>query len=78
MNHAAAVSQTRPAWWLGQLIYCASLAKLHRRDEAAVIIADLRRLRPGFNAAALEVLPFAKSRDLEHLADGLRQAGAFL
>ena len=78
VTHAAAVSQTRPAWWLGQLIYCASLAKLHRRDEAAVILADLGRLRPGFDAAALEVLPFAKRRDLEHLADGLRHAGAFL
>jgi len=75
--HAAAVSETRPAWWLGQLIYCASLAKLQRRDEATVVLADLRRLRPGFDEATLEVLPFARSRDLEHLADGLRHAGAF-
>jgi TolB-like protein/Tfp pilus assembly protein PilF len=74
--HAAAVSETRPAWWLGQLIYCASLAKLQREDEANVVLADLRRLRPGFDASALDVLPFARSRDLEHLADGLRHAGA--
>ena len=76
-HHGAAVSETRPAWWLGQLIYCASLAKLGRRDEAGLILADLRRLRSGLDRTSLAMLPFARTRDLDHLLDGLSEAGAF-
>ncbi len=75
LDHASAVLQMRPSWWLGQLLYAASCAQLGRRDEARPILDELARVRPDITISWLRVLPHAHSRDREHLLDGLRLAG---
>ena len=73
--HAGMVLETRPSWWLGQLIYCASLAQLGRTEEASRILDELKRARPDMSAASLNILPFASTRDRQHLIGGLSKAG---
>lgn len=75
LTHAITVVQTRHSWWLGQIVYAASLAQTGRNQEARQVLHEMIRIRPGMNASWLERLPFANRRDREHLADGLRQAG---
>ncbi|CAN5255124.1 BTAD domain-containing putative transcriptional regulator [soil metagenome] len=75
LAHAGVVSQTRPAWWLGQIVYSASLAQLGRLEDARRILDELRAGRPRLDAGFLSVLPFANPRDRDHLLDGLRKAG---
>jgi TolB-like protein len=70
--HATEVIETRPSWWLGQLIFCATLAQLGRRDEAS---RSFKQVRSRVNASALDVLPFAQASDRERLLNGLRKAG---
>jgi tetratricopeptide (TPR) repeat protein len=74
-DHAGAVLEMRPDWWLGLLIYSASLAQLDRRERALKALNELMRVRPGTNARSLDILPFANTSDREHLLDGLRKAG---
>lgn len=73
--HASAVAQARPAWWLGQIIYAASLGQVGRRDEACRVLDELNQVRPGVNTITLSVLPFAHAHDRAHLIAGLRKAG---
>jgi TolB-like protein len=74
-EHVGVTVQTRPDWWLAQLVATAALGKLGHSDEAARMLDMLRRTRPNINAHELEMLPFATLRDREHLCDGLRLAG---
>jgi hypothetical protein len=62
-------------WWLGEIIYATSLAQLGRSEEAGEIVRELARSRPGIDAAALRVLPFASANDHEHLLADLRKGG---
>jgi adenylate cyclase len=75
LENAAPVVQVRPDWWLGLIMYAASLAQVSRTAEARTICLDLRRLRPEMTIASLNGLPFAKASDRDHVADGLRKAG---
>jgi adenylate cyclase len=73
--HAMDVVGTRPSWWLGQLIFCATLAQLGRYDEAAQALENVKPMRLRMNASTLGILPFACATDRQHLVDGLRKAG---
>jgi TolB-like protein len=75
LEHATLVVQLRPEWWLAQVIYSATLAQAGRVIDAKISCAGLLRLKPGMTIASLQVLPFAKIADREHLGDGLRKAG---
>lgn len=77
-EHAGNAVQTRPDWWLAQLVATAALGKLGLADEAASMLDMLRRTRPALNARELEMLPFATFRDREHLYEGLHLAGLSL
>jgi hypothetical protein len=69
------VVETRPSWWLGQMIFCATLAQLGRYDEAGRALENVRLTPLRMNASTLGILPFASVTDRQHLADGLRKAG---
>jgi len=69
------VVETRPSWWLGHLVSCATLAQLGRHDEAGLALDRAKRMRSRLNASTLGMLPFARSSDRDHLLDGLRKAG---
>jgi TolB-like protein len=73
--HAMDVVETRPSWWLGQLIFCATLAQLGRHDEAVRALDNVTGMRSRMDASTLGILPFARPSDREHLLDGLRKAG---
>ncbi|MBM3647996.1 MAG: hypothetical protein FJX11_09430 [Alphaproteobacteria bacterium] len=73
-NGALAV-QLLPEWWLGLVIYAASLAQAGRLVEARTVAGDLMRVRPDMTVSALESLPFAAASDRDHVAKGLRKAG---
>jgi tetratricopeptide (TPR) repeat protein len=75
LTHASRVLQTRPSWWLGQIVYTTSLAQLGRRDEAYRAMGELKRTLPAMSASSLGTLPFANMHDREHLLEGLRHAG---
>jgi adenylate cyclase len=75
LENAALVVQLRPDWWLGLMMFAASLAQAGRPAEAQTACVDLRRTRPDMTVATLNVLPFAKASDRDHVADGLRKAG---
>jgi TolB-like protein len=72
---ASRVIEANPDWWLGIMIYMASLAKSDRVEEAGVACAELRRAKQDATVASLDDLPFAKESDRAHVAAGLRQAG---
>jgi adenylate cyclase len=74
-EHAGIVVQLRPDWWLALIVYAASLAQLGRMAEAQAVCADLRRAKLDMSVASLDVLPFARASDRDHVADGLRKAG---
>jgi TolB-like protein len=71
--HAMDVVQTRPSWWLGQLIFCATLGQLGRYEEAARALKNAKRIP--LNGSTLGILPFARNSDRQHLIGGLRNAG---
>jgi TolB-like protein len=74
LPHARSVVQARPTWWLGQIIYAASISHIGGEDEARRIASELtssRREMP----ASLAALPFANANDREHLAGDLRKVG---
>jgi adenylate cyclase len=75
LEYAALVVQVRPDWWLGLIIYAATLAQLGRAAEARAACLDLRRAKPDMTVASLKDLPFAKASDRDHVADGLRESG---
>lgn len=75
LSHAEAVNQTRPGWWLAQIVHAATLAQLGRSEEAWDILNELKRARPDLQAGSLDVLPFANASDRDHLLEGLRKAG---
>lgn len=75
VDDAARAVQVLPDWWLGMIVYAASLAQAGRLAEARAVAADLRRVRPGATLASLASLPFARAEDRDHLAQGLRKAG---
>jgi tetratricopeptide (TPR) repeat protein len=75
LEHARAVMQARPDWWLGVLLLSAALGRLGRREEAGRALDDLRRLRAGTTTSSLDMLPFANRHDREHFLEGLREAG---
>lgn len=75
VDDAARAVQVLPDWWLGLMVYAASLAQAGRLAEARTVVADLRRTRPDMTLASLASLPFARATDREHLASGLRRAG---
>jgi adenylate cyclase len=75
LENAALVVQIRPDWWLGLIMYAASLAQVGRSDEARAACLDLRRAKPDMTVASLNGLPFARTADRDHVADGLRKAG---
>jgi adenylate cyclase len=58
------------------VILAASLAQLGRKAEAAAVVDTIRRTDPTFDATIFGS-KFVKSRDLEHLRDGLRKAGLY-
>jgi adenylate cyclase len=74
LENAALVVQLRPDWWLGLIMYAASLAQVGRLAEARTAYFDLRRAKPDMAVASLSDLPFAKASDRDHVADGLRKA----
>ncbi len=78
LEHAGLVLQTRPDWWLAQLVATATHAKLGQVGEAGRMLEELRKAGRFLDGRTLEVLPFATSGDREHLYDGLRQAGLAL
>ncbi|MDP1966126.1 MAG: winged helix-turn-helix domain-containing protein [Reyranella sp.] len=75
VDDAARAVQVLPDWWLGMMIYAASLAEAGRLAEARTVAVDLGRTRPGTTLASLANLPFARAEDRDHLAHGLRKAG---
>jgi adenylate cyclase len=75
IENAALAVQLLPEWWLGLIVYAASLAQAGRLAEARAVGADLRRIKPDATIASLDRLPFAKAADRHRLADGLRKAG---
>jgi adenylate cyclase len=75
LEHAIEVVGTRPSWWLGQMIFCATLAQNGRHDEARQALENVKPMRLRMNAAALGILPFASAGDRRHLVEGLRKAG---
>jgi TolB-like protein len=75
LENAAPVVQLRPDWWLGLIMYTASLAQVGRLAEARTACHDLRRAKPDMTVSALDALPFARASDRDHVADGLRKAG---
>ncbi|HEY4163934.1 MAG TPA: BTAD domain-containing putative transcriptional regulator [Dongiaceae bacterium] len=52
----------------------ACLAQLGRMEEAAVAVAELRRLQPDFSVAALRLRGW-RPADAEHFREGMRKAG---
>ena len=75
LTHARAVAQARSDWWLGQIIYAASLVQSDRLDDARRIVSELMSRRPDFSAAQLAILPFAKAADRARLVGDLQLAG---
>ena len=75
LEHALLVLQHRSDWWLALIIHAATLAQVGQIAEAQAVCADLRRVRPDMTVTSLNVLPFAKVSDRDHVADGLRKAG---
>lgn len=58
------------------VILAAALAQLGRKAEAAAVVDTIRRTDPTFDAS-IYGSKFVKSRDLEHLRDGMRKAGLY-
>jgi TolB-like protein len=75
LGRVSQVMELRPDWWLGIMIYAASLAQSDQVDEARVACAELLRSKPDVTVASLDALPFAKGSDRAHVAEGLRKAG---
>jgi tetratricopeptide (TPR) repeat protein len=75
LERVSQVMELRPDWWLGIMIYVASLAQSGRVDEARMACAELLRSRPDLTVASLDALPFAKGSDRAHVGEGLRKAG---
>ena len=75
LENAALVVQLRPDWWLGLIVYAASLAQVGRLAEAKKTCVDLRGAKPDMTVVSLNGLPFAKASDRDYIADGLRKAG---
>ncbi|WP_422001264.1 winged helix-turn-helix domain-containing protein [Reyranella sp.] len=75
IENAALAVQLLPEWWLGLMVYAASLAQTGRLAEARAVCADLRRVMPDTTVASLDRLPFARAADCDRLGDGLRKAG---
>jgi len=75
VEYAAEVVQLRPDWWLGLIIYVASLAKVDSMAEARAACTDLRAAKPDMTVATLHSLPFANASDRDHVAEGLVKAG---
>lgn len=75
MENAALAVQVLPDWWLGLMLYAASLAQIGRLAEARTIVTDMASARPGVTLASLATLPFARAEDRDHLGEGLRKAG---
>jgi adenylate cyclase len=75
LEYASLVVQLRPNWWLGLIVYAASLAQVGKTAEAGRACIDLRGAKPDMTLASLKDLPFAKASDRDHVADGLRKAG---
>ena len=73
--HVNHVVQLRPQWWLGLILHAASLAQIGRAEDAVRTLKELERVRPGVTCDTLLILPFAETRDREHLLAGLRKAG---
>jgi adenylate cyclase len=65
----------RPDWWLAHMALAVALAQLGRLAEARAACSDLLRLKPDLTLKSLDVLPFAKESDHQHVADGLRRCG---
>jgi TolB-like protein len=74
LEHARIVHQTRPDWWLGQLVLSASLAHLDMDVEARRALDGLRQAHPNLSSM-LEMLPFAQHQDRAHFIGGLSKAG---
>ncbi|MEQ1956810.1 BTAD domain-containing putative transcriptional regulator [Mesorhizobium yinganensis] len=73
--HASAVVQARPVWWLGLLLFAASLAQSGQLGDAGRVLGELTRVLPDTALSALNVLPFASARNREHLLEGVAKAG---
>jgi TolB-like protein len=73
--HASAVVQARPVWWLGLLLFAASLAQMGQCGDAGRVLDELTRVLPDTALSALNVLPFASARDRQHLLEGVTKAG---
>jgi tetratricopeptide (TPR) repeat protein len=75
-RHGARLQTGDGVWPL--VHWAAALGQLGRRDEAAPVVAEICRKRPGFSIAALKAWPHNRGRSapsLEDMADGLRKAG---
>jgi adenylate cyclase len=75
LKHAGLVVELRPDWWLGLIMYTASLAQIGRLKEARTACGVLRRAKPDMTLASLNDLPFAKGSDRDHVAEGLHKGG---
>jgi adenylate cyclase len=75
LEYASVVVQLRPDWWLGLIMYAASLAQAGRPAEARTARIDLQGAKPDMTVASLNSLPFAKASDRDRVADGLSKAG---
>jgi TolB-like protein len=75
LKHAGLVVELRPDWWLGLIMYTASLAQSGRLKEARTACGVLRRAKPDMTLASLNDLPFAKESDRNHVAEGLHKGG---
>ena len=74
LEHAQIVYQTRPDWWLGQLVLSASLAQLDRIGEAQDTLGNLQKSHHDLGSM-LTMLPFAQQHDLTHFLGALHKAG---
>lgn len=75
VESAALAVQLLPEWWLGLIVYAASLARSGRLAEARAVGVDLKRVKPDAAITLLDRLPFARPADRDRLAEGLRKAG---
>jgi TolB-like protein len=72
--HARIVAQARSEWWLGQVVYAASLVQSDRLEDARRVVNKLRSRQPG-GEPQLDMLPFARQGDRERLSHDLGAAG---
>ena len=76
MSHLRESTSRLPYLWANYAFLAATHAQLGQLDEARLAVIQLLRSNPGITIErTMRSLPYCELRDVEHLADGLREAG---